>query len=71
MPISAVAMEESISNRNLSPGAWGNWPPEIPPIVPGNSKNTIADVILIVVSVLNLSSREQKARKGEAWLSLG
>jgi hypothetical protein len=42
-----------------------------PPVRPENTKRMHADVILIVISVLNLSSEEHRLKKGEAWLSLG
>jgi hypothetical protein len=38
---------------------------------PENGKTARADVILMVVSVLNLSYREHWLKKGEAWLNLG
>jgi hypothetical protein len=49
----------------------GTFPSEGLPNGRENQKTHHADVILIVVSVLNLSCEEYRLKKGEAWLSLG
>jgi hypothetical protein len=70
MPISAVATGVSVAPTICArePGAVTSG---VSPTGPENGKTAHADVILIVVSVLNLSCEEYWLKKGEAWLSLG
>jgi hypothetical protein len=64
MPVSAVATRESVSNHRLTP-ASKFLPSGHLPIGPGSDGKKRADVILIVVSVLNSNGREQERLKKE------
>ncbi len=70
MPISAVATRESVPSRDLIRASEFLPSGELRSEQRGTERKR-GDVILIVVSVLNLHGGEQTAQKGEAWLSLG
>jgi hypothetical protein len=70
MPMLRVATGDSMAAA-ISAMVAGAFTSEGLPNGRENQKTPLADVILIVVSVLNLSCEEYWLKKGEAWLSLG